>query len=352
MKRPTILIIKLSAIGDVMHTLPALNALRRYYPNACITWLVEEAAADLVKGHPALDRVLVSRRKSWIKGLCSSQWRAHLREMIVFVRTLRDSHYDMVFDFQAALKGAAWVALARGERKIGFDRGLEHQEFSYVVLTERIPPVSMEIHALDRGIMMLKAAGIPCHDIEYRLPMTPDHRFRAKRLLSERGLNPEQPFVVLNPMAKWATKLWDQQKFPQVADRIQTEFRLPIVFTGGSEDQPYINTIIGRMKTKAATIAGQTDLMALSAVLQCATLMITTDTGPMHIAAAVKTPTVVLFGPTAPWRTGPYGKGHRIVRADLSCSPCFKRRCPDVPVCMASISVEQVMAAVTDLLTV
>jgi heptosyltransferase I len=350
MKKTAILIIKLSAIGDVMHTLPVLNVLRRQYPNAHITWLVEEASADLVQNHPALDRVLVSRRKSWIRGLCSSQWRRHLREIIRFVQSLRDCEYDMVFDFQAALKGAAWVALARGRRKIGFGRGLEHQEYSYVVLNERIPAVSMEIHALDRGMMMLKAAGIPCHDIEYRLPITPDHRRCAQRLLTERGLAPGQPFVVLNPMAKWDTKLWDQQKFAELADRIQTACRVPIVFTGGPEDQPYIDAIIGHMKTKGDSLAGRTDLMTLAALLQAAALMITTDTGPMHMAAAVGTPTVVLFGPTAPWRTGPYGKGHRIVRTDLACNPCFKRRCPEAPTCMAAISVEQVMAATTELL--
>ncbi|MFH0731006.1 MAG: glycosyltransferase family 9 protein [Pseudomonadota bacterium] len=351
MKKPAILIVKLSAIGDVMHTLPVLNALRRHYPNAHITWLVEEASADLVKNHPALDRVLVSRRKSWIRGLRSSQWRAHLRDIIRFIRSLRDCRYDMVFDFQAALKGAAWVALARGKRKIGFGRGMEHQECSYWVLNERIPAVSMEIHALDRGMMMLRAAGIACHDIEYHLPITADHRIGAQQLLSEKGLGSGQPFVVLNPMAKWQTKLWDQRNFAELADRIQTGCGVPIVFTGGPEDQSYINSIIGHMKTKGETLAGRTDLMTLAALLQAAALMITTDTGPMHIAAAVGTPTVVLFGPTAPWRTGPYGKGHRIVRADLACNPCFKRRCPENRTCMAAIRVEQVMAAATELLS-
>lgn len=350
MKKPTILIVKLSAIGDVMHTLPALNALRRHYPNAHITWLVEEAAADLIKGHPALDRVLVSRRKSWIKGLRSAQWRQHLREIIAFARDLRDCYYDMVFDFQAALKGAAWVALARGGRKIGFGRGLEHQECSYLVLNERIPAVSMEIHALDRGMLMLKAVGVPCHVIEYRLPITPAHHLQAQTLLAEWGLGPGQPFVVITPMAKWETKLWDQHKFAEVADRIQNDFGLPVVFTGSPEDERHINSILDHMKTKPVTLAGRTDLMASAALLQRAELMITTDTGPMHMAAAVKTPTVVLFGPTAPWRTGPHGKGHRIVRANLACSPCFKRRCPVRPTCMAAIRVDEVMAAVTGLL--
>ena len=136
MDRPTILIVKLSAIGDVVHTLPALNALRRYYPKAHIAWLVEDAAADLGNDHAALDRVLVSRRKTWLKGLGSAQWRLHAHEMMAFLHSLRDRHYDMVFDFQAALKGAALIALVRSRRKIGFGRGLQHQEGSYVVLNE------------------------------------------------------------------------------------------------------------------------------------------------------------------------------------------------------------------------
>lgn len=350
MDQPAILIVKLSAIGDVVHTLPALNALRRYYPSAHISWLVEEAAANLLSGHPALDRVLVSRRKTWLKGLASAHWRQHAHEIRAFVHSLRDRHYDMVFDFQAALKGAALIALVRGRRKIGFGHGLEHQEFSHVVLNERIPAVSMDIHALNRGLILLKAAGISCPNVEYRLPITANHRLRADQILSEKGIGPDQAFVAINPMAKWETKLWQKDKFARVADWVRTEFDLPVVFTGGPEDQSYINAISERMKTESANLSGRTDLMTLAALLQRAAIMITTDTGPMHISAAVETPTVALFGPTAPWRTGPYGEGHRVLRAPMACSPCFKRKCPCAAACMASIDVKQVMAAAADLL--
>lgn len=351
MDRPNILIVKLSAIGDVVHTLPALNTLRQYYPGACITWLVEPAAADLILGHPALDHVLVAHRKQWINGLLTNQWPVYVKQITGFISRLRDREYDMVFDFQAALKGAAWIAMVHGKRKIGFDRGLEHQEHSYLALNERIPAVSMETHALDRNLMMLEAAGIPHSSIEYRLPVMPGHHRRAAELLSVSGIPEGQPFMVINPMATWETKLWDPQKFAQVADRIQSTSGWPVVFTGGPGDRAYNEIILTRMQTSAPNLAGRTDLMTLAALLQRAGLMITTDTGPMHIAAAVGTPTIALFGPTAPWRTGPYGQGHRIVRTDLPCSPCFKRRCPDTPACMSSIRVEQVMSAVHDQLS-
>ncbi len=346
MGRPAILIVKLSAIGDVVHTLPALNALRRHFPGAHITWLVEEAASGLLAGHPALDRVLVSRRKAWLKGLGSAYRQQHAHEIKTFLCNLRDREYEMVFDFQAALKGAALIALVRGRRKIGFGRGLQHQEGSYFFLNERIPAVSMEIHALERGLMMLKAVGISCPAIEYRLPITADHRIQASRALSENGIGSDQAFVAINPMAKWESKLWCQDRFGRVADRVRSELGYPVVFTGGPEDRPYISAIQDHMTTRSVNFCGRTDLLTLAALLQRATLMITTDTGPMHIAAAVGTPTVALFGPTAPWRTGPYGLVHKVIQAERPCQPCFKRRCPYSYKCMATIKVETVMTAV------
>lgn len=350
MERPNILIVKLSAIGDVVHTLPALNAIRNRYPQAHIAWLVEAAAADLVMGHPALDQIIISRRKSWVKGLGGAQWRIHLKAILTLVKTLRDRRYDMLFDFQFSLKGALLIALARANRKIGFGRGLEHQEHSYLVLNERIPAVSMEIHALTRGLLMLKAVGIESKSVEYRLPIAAEHRKRAEQLLRQNGWPDRQPFAAINPMAKWETKLWDQQRFAEVADALQKDYKLPVIFTGGPEDRPYIDALLGRMRTEAPNLAGRTDLLTLAALLQQATVMVTTDTGPMHIAAAMDTPTVALFGPTAPWRTGPYGEGHRVIQAHKACRPCYKRHCAEAAACMMAISVEEVLSAASEVI--
>ena len=154
-----ILIVKLSAIGDVIHTLPALNAIRRHYPRAHITWVVEEAAADLLLGHRALDRVIVSRRKRWMKQLKGPERRRAFSEIRAFIRSLRDTRYDVVIDFHALLKSAMLVFLSKAPRKTGFDKGMQHDEHSYLVLNERIPPVDMEVHALTRQLMLAEAAG-------------------------------------------------------------------------------------------------------------------------------------------------------------------------------------------------
>ncbi len=189
----------------MVHTLPALNALRRRFPGAHIGWLVEEAAADLLKGHCALDEVLVARRKTWLQALRRpARRRAALGEIMGFLRHLRQQPYDLVFDFQASLKGALWIAWVRGKRKIGFGRGLEHQEHSYWVLNERIPAVSMEIHALERGLRLLQAAGVQTGGaIEYQLPISAGHRQQAAMLMAQCQLDVQAPFVAINPIAKW-----------------------------------------------------------------------------------------------------------------------------------------------------
>ena len=339
-----ILIVKLSAIGDIIHTLPALNAVRKQYPDAHITWLVEEAAYGVIKGHKALDRIIVSKRKTWLKGLAGRSCVKNLREVCSFIKELRDTRYDLILDFQALLKSGILIGLAKGKRKIGFDKGMQHQEHSYIFLNERVPPVDMEIHALIRGMMLLKAIGIRSYDVEYNIYISDQKRNAADDLLMHCGIKAPKLLVAINPMAKWETKLWDNLKFSNLADRLIKQADADVIFTGSREDSDAIEDIISKMKGKAANLAGRTDLKTLAALYEKVSIAVSTDTGPMHLAAAVGTPVVALFGPTAPWRTGPFGPGHTIIRADLECSPCFKRQCKTID-CMKQISVDQVFDA-------
>ena len=346
-----ILIVKLSAIGDVIHTLPALNAVRNYYPDANITWLVEEDAAPIVQGHKALDRVIVSKRKRWLKALRSVSLLSTIKEIYGFIKELRDTRYEMILDFQALLKSGMLIALARGRRKIGFGKGLEHMEHSYIFLNERIPAVDMEIHALTRGMMLLNAVGIPTNEVEYKLPVSNDDREKVDELMKKHGINGVKTLIAINPVAKWESKLWPKKRFARLADMIIDEYDVKIIFTGGSEDRPVIQDIMSVMKGRALNFAGQTTLRMLAALYEKTALVVSTDTGPMHLAAAMGTPVVAIFGPTAPWRTGPYGSGHKVVRIDSECSPCFKRRCETID-CMHQISVDQVYDAVSKIIDV
>jgi heptosyltransferase I len=344
-----ILIVKMSAIGDVIHTLPALNALRRQFPNAQITWLVEEAAADMIHGHPSLDRVILSKRKLWIQQLFSPRYNQALKSILSFIKELRDTEYDMVLDFQGLLKSGIMVMLTRSKQKIGFDKGMAHAESSHLFYNVRIPSVSMEIHALKRGLLLLENLGIPTGKVTYNLAVSPKQRQALDLLLARAGIDQNDPIICINPQATWQTKLWHNQKFADLADRLTHRYKAQIVFTGGRDDHDEVAAILSMMNEKATNLAGLTSLKTLTALFQRAFLLVTTDTGPMHLGAAVGMKVLAIFGATAPWRTGPYGSNSMVVRAGIDCSPCFKRHCPRSMACMEQISVERVMEGIATL---
>ncbi|MGV8058433.1 MAG: lipopolysaccharide heptosyltransferase I [Smithellaceae bacterium] len=335
-----ILIVKLSAIGDVIHTLPSLAALRKLYPAAHITWVVEEAAADVVRNHPFLDTVLISQRKSWIKNFHNGEINRPLREMRAFLRELRQRPYDLVIDFHGLLKSAIVVLLSGGKIKLGYD---SLQELSGLFYNEKIPE-NMNKHAVDRYLDFPRYLGATVGKAEFVLPINRDTETKAQLLLNKYKLE-DKKFIAINPIAYWETKLWDNEKFAKLADLIISNLNLDVVFTGSEKEE--IEKIIDQMQTHAVNLGGETSLAELAYLYKKSQMVITTDSGPMHLAAAVKTPVIALFGPTDPARTGPYGDGHTIIRTKLPCSPCLLKTCPTKK-CMQDILPEQVFAVVEE----
>jgi heptosyltransferase-1 len=329
--RPRILLVKLSSFGDVLHTLPTLEALRSAYPHAHITWLVEAAYAPLLQAQPALDEVWEAPRLRPGEILAGAN-RARLRQLI---KGLRARPFDLVLDVQGLLKSALWVALAQSPRKVGYDRT---REGSYLALTERVPPFDPEAHAVWRYLNLAHYLGAP--------PAPPRFSLALDAEVDTSGLIPAanaRPLVVLHPGARWQSKLWPAAAWARLAGWLQNQ-GFQVALTGSRADQPLVFEIIKNTRSPVLNLAGATSLAQLAAVLRQTRLAVTTDTGVMHLAAALGTPVVALFGPTAPWRTGPFGEGHQVVRLDLPCSPCFKRRCP-APLCLSGLPPETVTAA-------
>jgi heptosyltransferase-1 len=340
-----ILIVKLSAIGDVIHTLPSLAALRKLYPQAHITWVIEEAAADLIARHPHLDRVLVSRRKRWLRALADYRQAGQaMKEIRAFLKSLRDRPYDLVIDFHGLFKSALIVMISGGRRKLGYD---SMQELSGLFLNEKIPE-DMEKHAVDRYLDFLRYLKAPEAPPEFLVPIQDENRKRVEKLLEKSGLDRNKPFVAVSPMALWKTKLWEDEKFAKLCDRINSELGINVIFTGG-EEGGMNRRIQSLMARPYLDLGGKTTLRDLACLYQMASLLITTDSGPMHIAAAVGTPVIALFGPTSPARTGPYGQGHVVIRKEMPCSPCFLKKC-ETRQCMKDISVEEAFEAAKELL--
>jgi 3-deoxy-D-manno-octulosonic-acid transferase/heptosyltransferase-1 len=289
--------------------------------------------------------VIVSRRKKW-QGLLFRGRAAGrvLREMGEFLRQLRSRDYDWVIDNHGIFKSGLLVALSRGRRKIGFARSAGiADEGNYLFTRERYEPLSIERHAVERYLDLISQLGVSAAraSLEYVVP--PGPRKRAEELLGRECFS--HPAVAIHPMAKWATKQWPPENFARLISALGKK-KVFVVVTGSPGDGRPIMEILGRVKDPSGVLnlAGKTDLAELAGVFSLCDLVVTPDTGPMHLAAAVNSPLIALFGPTAPWRTGPYGKSHLIVRKTLACSPCFRKTCRSME-CMKSTTVEEVLEA-------
>ena len=333
-----VLIIKLSSIGDVVHTLPALAALRRGFERkgqkARIDWLVEEAASGILRGHPMLDNVIVVKKRGWTKDI---------KKNIKTARSLARERYDMVLDFQGLAKSAVWVLASRGKRRIGFSNA---RELSGLFLNEKLPPYDHERHAVDRYMYLARhAAGGLAEEPVFHLAASGDALAAVKGKLKALGVPEDASYFIVCPLARWTTKLWSDASFVQLTSRAIGSTGMYAVLVGGAFDRPRLERMRHGIGDKAVNMAGATGLAELAALSKGARFVVTVDSGPMHVAAAAGTRVIALFGPTSPARTGPYGEGHIIIRKGIACSPCFSRTCAD-PVCMSEITVDDVMKAI------
>jgi lipopolysaccharide heptosyltransferase I len=331
-----ILIVKLSALGDVVQSLPLAMAIHRQMPEAKLDWLVEAPSAGILSGHPALDRVLVSPRSDFSRGPA-----AGLGRSAAFLNELRRDSYSAVLDLQGLIKSAIFVSLSRGVRRIGFAGG---KEPTFWALNEKMPPYDPERHALERYLDFLEPLGLmrPAL-VEYGIAPTAQESRRGRELAGD--LAPDRPLVLLHPVAKWDSKLWPTVHWARLAAMLAAEGAM-VALTGSRADQGATHEIaaMSGLKDAVADLAGRTDLRTLAALQAQAALVVSTDTGAMHLAAAMGAPVLALFGPTSPRRTGPYGAGHRVLTRGLECQPCFKRNCGE-PRCMIEITPQEVARA-------
>ena len=346
-KKPNILIIKLSAVGDVVHSLPFLEVLRDRFPSAMIDWVVEEDASGIVESHPEIDRLIIFPRKSWLKRFIKKgEYIGVGKEVTKFLKELKSKRYDIVVDLQGLLKSGILTFLANGKRKIALNGG---REGSLIFTNEKVAIPDPDLHALDKYLCIARYLGATNPVWNGQIPIYDTDKGHVDYLLGEIGNN--STLVAVTPMAKWESKLWELHRFASLADTIKEELGAGVVFTGSEGDKAAIEDIRLGMKTRALNLAGKTTLRELAYLYQKCAAVICTDTGPMHVAAAMGSPVVVaLFGPTSPLRTGPYGAKHRVIRAGLECSPCFKKRCDDMS-CMKKITVEMVFEAVREVLS-
>ncbi|MBX3303312.1 MAG: lipopolysaccharide heptosyltransferase II [Nitrospira sp.] len=331
-----ILLIKPSSLGDIVHTLPVVSALKAQWSGAHITWLVKRQWAELVERVEGIDRVwpIDQTVGSWIR-----QGQA-----------LRAERFDLAIDLQGLLRSGVLARLSGAPMRIGFANGREGSPWFY---THRVPVLNPDIHAVDRYLLVAAALGIV-------VPRRPrfafsvlDEDLAVVRALFERnGYSLDKPWVAMNVGARWLTKRWPLASFAAIADQLYESHRDPVVLIGSTDDRLYVDRLRALMKHPCIDLSGAVPLRCLPALLSKAAVMITNDSGPMHIAAACGIPVVAMFGPTSATRTGPYGAIHHVLTGQVPCSPCFSRVCRHDPEmeCLERITPAHVMDVVQPLL--
>ncbi|MGB7160712.1 MAG: lipopolysaccharide heptosyltransferase I [Tepidisphaeraceae bacterium] len=306
-----ILLIKPSAIGDVVHTLPVWNLLRKHWPKAEISWLVTPGCAGLLEGQPGLNVIRFER------GRLARAWRSKsvAKELFGLGKWLRDMRFDLVIDLQGLFRSGWMTWETRAPVRVGFDNA---REFAWAFYTHRVPIDTVEQHATDRYLKVLAALGAATSPIEYPFVTDEGDRAHVEKLLPA-GVS---RYAVLIPGTNWATKRWPVEKFSRLIAPLQERFGLASVIAGSRDDEELAVRMPG-----ATNLTGRTNLRQLVALLKRADLVVANDSGPMHIAAALGRPLVTMYGPTNPVRTGPYGRPDTVLRLDIPCSPCYSRRC-------------------------
>ncbi|MBN1866730.1 lipopolysaccharide heptosyltransferase I [Candidatus Sumerlaeota bacterium] len=348
-----ILIVRLSAIGDVIHALPCLHVLRTAFPKARIGWLVEELSAPLLAGHPEIDDLFTIPKKRWRAHPLRPSIRAEKHE---FYSRLRNGRWEVAIDFQGLTK-SAWAAWRSGApRRIGF-AGEDGRELSKWFATERVLPDPARPHVIDRNMALLRPFGLDSQPVEWRFPDFSTERAHLAEFFDRIGIGPQGRYIALCPGAGWETKRWPVEHFARLSQRIaeaaarNPSVGLPIVLVWGPGEETLCREILSlaALDPGRLVLAPATRLRELAALLERAAVVVGGDTGPVHLAAALGVPVVGIYGGSDPVRNGPWGERHRVFLSDsVPCVGCWRTRCNRTPhlECMTTIRPETAFEAV------
>ena len=334
-----ILIVKLGSIGDIVHTLPSLAAIRRALPRAEISWVVERRAAEILRDNQFLDRLIEVDTKALRRWPVSGETLLAPRQQL---RRLRASTFDSALDFQGLLKSASIALLSKARRSYGFAREALREPASRFLLTKTVK-VPRNAHVIVKNLALVEGAlglTVPTDPAQFEFPIatTPAHEMEA----SAAAAGVDEGFAILNPGGGWPTKLWSAERFGQLADELWTHHGLQSLVTYGPGERELAETVLSASRSGSAR-AVNPSLKGFYALAKRASLYVGGDTGPTHLAVAAGAPVAGLFGPTEWWRNGsPRPADICIERNDINCrTDCHRRSCSQW-ICM-DISVEQVL---------
>ncbi|MGB9710949.1 MAG: lipopolysaccharide heptosyltransferase I [Thermodesulfovibrio sp.] len=321
-----LLLVKPSSLGDIVHSLAFLNAVKENFPDIKIHWIVSKEFEELLTEHPLIDKVITVDKNRWkdIKNIALT-----VKEFQSLREKLKNEKYDITVDLQGLFRSGFITWLSASPVRAGFK---EAREFSSCFYNKKIS-VSVDTHAVLRYLEVAKAFGCKINSVKFPLPQEKEPDW----------LSEFNDFVVIIPSTRWQSKNWPLPYFIEIIKMLPYNF----LIIGSKSDEAEAFKIEQYTKGKARSVAGKTTLKELIAAFKKSLFVITPDTGTMHLAVACGKKVVALFGPTSPQRTGPFGQGHLIVKSELPCSPCFRRHCRDQK-CMREITPQVVYNRVVE----
>jgi lipopolysaccharide heptosyltransferase I len=326
-------IVKLSALGDVVHAMPVAVALRNGVPGVRISWLVEARYAPILREHPALDDVIAIDTRRWRGARRPTDVARVLGEVAGLKHRLAGSRFDVALDLQGLLKSGILTRATGAPVRAGFVASRCRERANALFTNRRIAPPATARHVVDHYLAVLDAISVPyLPQCEFQVPDDATANAAIAGFLAASGVKPRDRVVVINPGAARPEKRWPAERFQEVTRELLTGSHARVIVLWGPAEAETARTIAG----VGATLAPPTDLPAMVALLRRATVVLSADTGPLHVAAALGIPCVGLFGPTSAARNGPYGVGHRTLQA------------PDGA--MTSLTVPAVVAAISETL--
>lgn len=341
-----ILLIQLGDIGDVVLSIPAFRAVREHFPHAKIIIAVREKAKDLIRHIPWVDdAVAVNQDRRSLHHELRYQW--------TFFSLVRDCHFDLVFDFRTGTRGAVLAFLSGAKKRVGF---YDTEGFWRNKLFTRLYRLDYRasMHVAAYYFSLLQATGVTvAHEVP-EMHVAPECQKNAARILEQESVPSEWPIIAIQPFSLWRYKEWSADKYIQLIHRIISAYRVSVVITGSHDEAVMVKDLVGRCEDGASggrqvfNLAGKTSLGELAAIIKSCRLFVGVDSAGMHIAAAVGTPTVVIFGPSAPASWAPVGNHHAVVQKDLSCVPCRQKGCDgsEVSRCLEELVVDEVWTVV------
>lgn len=297
-----ILILRLSSLGDIVHALPVSQALRTRFPQARITWLTRERYRGLLEMNPCLDEVLVLReQRPW--------------DILRMIRQIRQGRYDVVFDLHATVTSHLLAGVSGTPVKLGVDK---RNDLGFQMFTRHRLPKDRRLHRVQVYLDTLRFLGVECAEAEFPIAIPTSAQHRIEQFFREHAVPPRELLVTIHPGTAVGIKRWSAGNFAALAERLAAEAGVRVVLVHGERDEPLPGGP-GQRIIQAPLLS----LPELAALLRRSDLVIGNDSGPLQLAAALGRPTAMIFGPSDPQVTGPYGSGHLVIREELPCSPCY-----------------------------